>query len=184
MEQQAVQGFWEAQIVAFLIGVLSSAALILILYFLIKPRLKISPYIAKIEAQDEIWYAFKFVNLGLFFPLFDVRMELQYCRTIHAGDKANRSSHLLNLNQNSLLSVPKAKRTDEYRLHAVIIVSKDHDIQKILEDESAYLLLTLVAKHGLSGTTKVLSQKFSRSSIRKGMFESGNHYGVEKQDDS
>jgi hypothetical protein len=183
MMQYIVPGFLASQVIAFLVGMLSSAALILLLYFLVKPNLKISRLIAKIQTQGETWYAFKFVNKGYFFPLFDVRLELEYCRTIHVGDQANRSSQLLNLNRTTLLSVPKQKKRDEHRLHAVIIISKDHDIQGILEDEGAYLVLTLVARHGFSGTTKVLSQKFSKSSIRRGMFECGNKYDVIRPDD-
>jgi hypothetical protein len=180
---QYLAGYFFAQITGFLVGVLSSATLIFLLYYLVKPRLKISKAIAKIETDGAVWYAFKLVNRGLFFPVFDVQLELEYCKTTHVRDKANRSSHLLRLQRPRLLAIPHRDKKDPHLLHAVIVFTQEYDINAILLDPSAYLVLTVVARHGFSGTNQVLSQKFSHASIQRGMFEPGDHYGIIRPDE-
>lgn len=177
-------------------GLISSVIFLSILYFL-KPRIiigdKISSQYVKIKGQDTHVYNFKVINKSLFFKLYDVRVMSYICKElpntngvdIHRSgitllgsgtrtlNRFNRHHYFQNLIRNeSTLST----RTD-YAAQ----FSTENNLKNALKNGS-YIECQVLAKHSLTGFSKVVTRIFNHESkIIDGTFLSGNSCRIIKK---
>lgn len=170
-----MSGFWESLMIGILGSVVASVVFLFFMLWYYRPNLKISPEISKIIVDGRAIYGFKFVNLTRH-PLFDVRCELQHCKPDFNGVKENRDSKKIELIRDNLLYIPAEVKKDKTSLHAIIIHTKEDLDSKI--DGNSFVSLTIVARHQLSGSTKLFREDFMGASIKIGRHKSGNHYEV------
>lgn len=178
----------QAQIVSFLIGILSSLiASVVFLYYILtrlRPRIEISPYISlhpDLNIPDKDRYYLKFINKSKH-DAYDIRIRLcELIRWPAANGKQHEQRKDLELKKDFMAHVPPfIKTTDKntFAPHAIILTCLD-DLAPILRDKNKCIELQLILRHGLTGLAKVYKFEYSDiSSVKKGMFEFGNNLTI------
>ena len=164
-------------------GLVSSFIFLFVTLFLLRPSIKISPYISKI--QDEMGntkYVFKILNRSLF-SAFDVRCELVALeRYAVEGENMNVKMTKVPLINRGIDHMPRFRRRKgmkPYALHAMRFSTYNAGVDLVLNNTAKSLLFSLTARHGLSGLSKHFTQDFADISVLKaGRFKFGNSLDV------
>lgn len=171
--------------VTAVIGILSgvASAYCFLMFYLDKrrPKIEISKHICKVVQNPEsdnpqLNYYFKFVNRTNT-DIFDVRVEPTFFKPIYANGRKNIRATDIQLKDNFIAHIPCDKKDDIHDLHAYHVRTTE-DIESNWGDESSYLKLKIVAKHSLTGLSKVFHEEFSKNDITTKQFLSGNDLGV------
>lgn len=168
---------WHQIIMKGVITSLIASFLFLSFLYILRPRIKIAPKIAKNGDK----YILKTINRS-FFRLYDVKFQLTLKHYFGGSGGRNVKYTRIKLKNNVKLTYPKRpfwKPKDEYFEHAVII-SIDEDIQKIWSNESDELEFIVIAKHGLSNFAKIKKQVYCAvgTDIEEGTYTHGNNFKI------
>ena len=142
-----------------------------------RPKIGISNYISIETIEGKKNYHFKFVNFTET-EIFDVNIELTLFKPIGEFNGKNLKSTDIKLKDNFIAYVPCEKENDDYNLHAMRLRTED-DLEDLWKDTSSFLRISIVAKHALSGMSKVISHDFlSIECITNNKFISGSNLEI------
>lgn len=171
----------------FLLSIISSVIastffIFLILHFL-RPKIKISPYIAVNSMFSEGGnpvYFFKIINLSLF-TAYDLSMELWAQELYPVKNGMNSRFIELPLRRKTLSYVPEYKllwKSKKYGDFA-ILASTNHNIRETLANPHHSIRLQVTLRHGLTGLSKVFYLDYANESvIKQGIFTFGNSFEI------
>jgi len=149
------------------ISVLSSFIFIFLLLYLMRPKIKISPYICytKMKPENHYYYVFKIVNRSLFYT-YDINISLvkKVPYMVNKGKKINNRIVEIETSSNYKNHLPKSKRKIGYGDHAYLIRTK-YDIKKDILNKDITVKLSISSKHGLTNLTRVVTQDFLSSDV-------------------
>lgn len=141
-----------------------------------RPIIEVSPYICKMEIDNQLNYLFKLVN-KTDFDLFDVKFEATFFKPVGHNGK-NLQSKDIALKDDYLLHLSKKDDADIYNLHAKWIRTEE-DIEARWTDESSFIRLTITSKHSLSGLSQVCVKDYdSKRWITNKIYNSGDDLTV------
>lgn len=147
--------------------VLSSFIFIFLLLYLMRPKIKISPYICntKMKPENQYYYVFKIVNMSLFYT-FDVNISLdkKVPYTVNHGKKINYRIQKIEKSSDYKNHLPRLKRKIGYGDHAYLIRTK-HNIKSDIQNPDIVIQLTVSSKHGLTNLTRVVTHEFLSSDV-------------------
>lgn len=168
-------------VISLLLGVI--AGVIASYIFLTKylknkvPRIIIAPEIVKTNFDGETNYFLKFVNKTEC-EIFDVRVELTLYKPKGAVGGINLQGTDIILKDNFFSYISEKDDSDNRNLHAVQVRTTE-DVSCLWIDESAFVRLTVIARHSLSGLNKVFVKDYtSKDLIINGKFKSGDELGI------
>ena len=164
---------WESLLTSLVVGVVSGviASYLFLQNYLKKtvPKIVLSEEIAKSEFDGEINHFFKFVNMTNC-EIFDVRVELTLYKPKGAVGGINLQGTDIILKDDFFSYLSEKDPNDQRNLHAVQVRTTEN-IEEMWEDESAFVRLTIIARHSLSGLNKVFVQDYmSKDLIKSGKF--------------
>ncbi len=153
-----------------LVGILSSVAascIFLLCLYQLRPSIDFSPCIADQSAAIGVTeYAFKIVNRSKWSAV-DLDIEVSLVTPIAiAGGTALKNTPIV-LRKNHLFELQGYDKKDKDGRYALRFVTTD-DLNNICKTESDYYVASVKARHAFSGFTKVFSQQFIKSNIKKG----------------
>ncbi len=184
---------WSAVWNAFLNGVVPgvvASAIFLFILFMLKPKIVISDKIAShyriINGTKHHVYLFKIINKSLFFKVYDLKANAFVCENIQNVNGVDTKytditlkgvdQWVLNsLNFRHILQnfLRKDKTLQSRCDYAAQFVTFDN-VATLLQNNS-YISLQILAKHSLTGFSRVKIMKYQHhSKIEKGAFLSGN----------
>lgn len=169
----------DAVLIGIITSIFGSGSFLLILW-LFKPRLKLSPNIAHFEhrVEGEIW-ALKIINPSKFFSLFDVSISLYSISdyNVYGGKNGHLSKIELKKDKIEFIPTLKSKEKDKDAKFARLLFTSC-DLKGVLEKEES-ILLHVKACHELSGFSKVFQREyFSKSIIQEGKFSHGDSFDI------
>jgi hypothetical protein len=177
-------------------GIIASSIFLLVL-FMLKPRLVIGDKIAcqyiNFHGRDLRIYTFKVINKSLLFKLYDVKVMAYICEVlpntngddIHATNiklLGTETRTLATFNrrhffQNILLGDSLLKSRTDYAAQ----FSTEANLKTVLKNNT-YIKCEVLAKHALTGFSKVFTREFKHESkIIDGTFLSGNSCEIIKK---
>jgi hypothetical protein len=170
-----------------MLGILSSfvASFIFIfsLLFLFKPRIAISDFMCKgyLPQQSDKEYCFvKVVNKSWFnaYEIKAILQKVQVYQTPPVGMTNNRITNLsLVLDNLSHLPPYRPKWWRREAAHAFRFRTTE-DVWSIVDNDLESVRIQIIAKHGLTGLTKVFEEQYSHiSQIKNGSFTYGTKFG-------
>ncbi len=186
-------GFW-INIGIALVGGLFTSVFFLLLFWKLRPTLKISKNIVRYtDSTGKDIYQIKFYNQSRFNAV-DLKMELHICRPVSAPGGQNLEMKELELEDKDMwyLSnfedvVGKRKRNkkvkSQYASFAKLVSITEKDFEKLWRsNESSYLSFKVSARHGFSGFHRVVRQSYHdvHSSLQEGKFKNGNTFDIAK----
>jgi hypothetical protein len=161
---------WASIVQSLLCGIISSFVFLFIILFLLRPSIKISPYISKQTDNKGTYYQFKILNTS-FFSVFNVQCELVAMARIAAeGSNMNVKFNPIELQNSFTDHLPRymsKKKSAPYALHAYRFRTYSTEIHKLLEDSGRSLQFSVTARHGLSGLSKHFKQEFATPTVLK-----------------
>ena len=163
------------------IGVISGviASYLFMFYYLhkIKPKIAISKWIVKKDVEGVTNYFFKYVNLTGH-RLFDIKVELKVYSPFGDSNGQNLRATDIKLKDDYFQFMEKEDESDQYNLHAMRIRTEEN-LEELLSPDSAFLGLTITARHSKSGLVKVFNKNYySVENIKETSFKSGNDLSV------
>lgn len=164
-------------------NMLASFLFLFSLLFFFKPRVAISPFICKGQLHAEPgkeYYFIKVVNRS-FFSAYDLKVEMnmvQLYPTPPSGMKNNRLTPLsLVADRLTHLGAYRPAWMRKEAMHCFRFRSSDN-LGSILNDDTQLIRITVSAKHGLTGLTKVCEEEYAHpSQLRAGTFTYGTKFG-------
>ena len=168
-------------IITILLGIISSyiASYFFLLFFIKskKPKIIISNHISKVEFKGETNYLFKFVNKTKS-EIFDIKVEPKFYKPFGDTKGKNLNGKDIQLEDNFFMHIPQQKEDDKFNLHAMRVRTlKELDTE--WTDEASFIGLTIIAKHSLSGLSKVFYKEFNTvDCITEKKFASGDDLNV------
>jgi len=163
-----------------LIGIVSgltASGIILFALYRCQPNIEISPYIAKHTTSDgEVQYGFKFLNKTRY-PICDVSSMVQIRTSVNVGD--GKIFNVKGLMKGSIWHVPAYDKKDKDSHYAKRFY-KAYDLKAEWSDGDAELEFIVMAKHQLSGISKVTKHTWysKNNSIQVGQHEIGDSLEV------
>lgn len=149
-------------------GILSSFLYLTVLILIMRPKVKISPFIcfSKDKVSGEYYYIFKIVNSTWFFHAYDIEfvLEKHKAEPSNYGKKLNYRIDGIDLNttkRNSLKgSIPFMENGE-----SAFLVRTKNDLDPFLKDEDVHLVLTVKARHSFSNLSRVSRKEFMNTDI-------------------
>ena len=161
-----------------LFNIICSFAFIIMILYLLRPKIVISDKICIIEKEGEKYYTFKIVNLSKF-NAYDLKFSLQK-RTpyIVNNNKVNYALKQVPLVRNELFYIPKYNNEKGVGEHAILIATKI-DVSQDIDVENLDYELSISAKHGLSNITSVTYKRYeNKNCLHIGKFKFGKNLDV------
>jgi len=169
-------------LLSILTGVASSiVASIVFLFFIsrFRPKIEISPYIAKHEDANGTSYVFKMINKTKR-PIINVRCHASLVthKVVPGGVALYNNS--LNLISSERYMLDKYDKKDNDAKYAWRIATKDEIEDNWNEDQSSYIVLKVIATDSFTGFSKYFSQTFyiKRDSLKFGSHCYGDNLAV------
>ena len=167
-----------------IVEIIGGLLFLFIILILLRPRVEISPEIAKhndpFDANKRMCWVFKIVNKS-FFSAFDVQVELMEKITYPAHPYGqNVRMFPLTLKVNSIPHVAPFRPSwfkKDYSDYALRFRTYD-DLDVVLNDPTKSLQLKVTLKHGLTGLGKVYSKQYVGPAIKSGQFVIGSKFEV------
>ncbi len=182
---------WSSVVTGVLSSLIASLLFILVL-FRVRPNIKIAPEIAKSDDEGNTVYVFKILNASPFFKIYDVNFELRIYKTENSPNGEDRkrvfleeailiNSYIPMLHKFNLKHISqwfnRAKKLSSRTDYAAQAGTK-FNIPSVLESGHSVTIL-IIAKHALSGFTKVKPETFKHvSQVVDGTFCSGNSFRI------
>ena len=168
-------------LISLVLGVIAGiiASYLFLMYFLKKkkPIIEISGFISKTVFDGETNYFFKFVN-KTDSEIFDIRVEPTFYKPVGDLGGKNLQGKDIVLKDNYFMQMPCNKENDIHNLHAKRVRTLTN-LEEKWTDDSSFIRLTIIAKHSLSGMSKVFFKDFnSRECITEKKFLSGDDLSV------
>lgn len=182
---------WESKTLADIITGLYTSGIFLMVLTLLKPRIKICDriafqYIRTNPADKKYHYSFKIVNKSLLFKVYDLQVRAWTSRVEPSTNADDVSQAKIELVKDNTWVVDRLyfghlfqdflvgdKRLEKRTNYAAQFSSYD-DIKGMITG-GAYITLEIIAKHSLTGFTRVMSKKYKHTGdIIKGTYYSGN----------
>lgn len=176
--------FYNDYMVEIMGGVFLSFIGLCLVWFL-RPKVKISTKIARVENNGKIEYQFKVRNRSKLFKLVDVHFELTFLKPVTSPNGMNLAIKKVNLKSNKiwfLNTLPWIWQKNVYGTYAIVLtVDEDYDlIDKWREGNGIFLDLKVIAKNNFSGITSIIHQKYDHSScVTNGYFKHGKELDIE-----
>lgn len=175
---------WPELIWNIIVNMISSFLFLFIVLWVLKPKLRIAPFICKYQSPypgEGEMYFLKVVNTS-YFSAYDIRAELLQIRRVSVPPKAssNRRLTTLTLKKSNLTYIPNFV-PGWLRKEAVhcMILRTDEDLQKILSDDGNTIEFHLTLKHGLTGLTKLYKHEYCDSTeIKMARYSYGTRFGI------
>lgn len=162
------------------INLLASFIFIFYLLYFLRPRIKISPQIAKTKLDGADIYIFKVVNLSLF-SAYDIFVDLWALESYPVTGGRNNKYIGLTLARSKLNYVEKYKwfwKKKKYGDFAMLFVTRDN-LESILSNHLTSIQIQVTLRHGLSGLSKVYHMEYSNDRVIKtGDFAFGNNLNI------
>lgn len=159
-------------------------ALAFIFFFLLRPRINISPVIAEIKGDSQTYYKFKFINNSIF-PAFDVKIESYISKETNAtnhGEGVNTYLEPIELTRTEWMYIPGWRPTfPKTRLapHCVTVRTFHKNLPLEVKDNHEYLIFRVTLKHAFSNLSSTYRAKYpSEGCIQKGKFKFGNSFEI------
>lgn len=166
------------------IKITSSLAFLYVALFLLKPWIKIAPFICKDNKDpDGEPYRIKIVNHS-WFSAFDVKIEMNELERVPTPPTGmmNERYTPLKVKYNHVFYLPpyRPKWCRKEARHALRVKPLD-DLEKILTNENKSIQIQVSVRHGLGGLSKVFMQEYSDiSQIKEGRYTYGTKFDVLK----
>lgn len=99
--------FWGQSIIEFVGGIIGSFIFLLLVLWLLKPKISIAPFLCNVVNNEGAFYVFKMVNLS-FFAAHEIKLELHTIHKIPMGGKGliNNRYNQLDLTNSQISHVP------------------------------------------------------------------------------
>ena len=161
-------------------NLICSFLFILIILWLLRPKLLISEKICVIELYGKKYFTYKIVNKSIF-NAYDVKFSLQR-RTpyIVSNNKVNYEMKVVPLIRSEIFYIPKYKSEKGIGEHSILIATLE-DLSLDIHKENLDYELSVSAKHGLSNITTVFHNRYEdKNSLHNGRFKFGKSLDVIK----
>jgi hypothetical protein len=166
-------------IISVLAGLISSYVFLVVFLLNKKPDIVLSEQISRVTIDGSVNYIFKIVNMTNS-DIFDVHVELTFYKPVGAYNGNNLRGRDIKLKDNFIAYLPQKKSDDHFNLHALQIRTTEA-IEDTWDDESAFIRLTVIAKHALSGFNRVFIQDYkSKEIISPNTFLSGDDVSLNR----
>jgi hypothetical protein len=167
-------------LLALFIGIIASA----IFYFFLlrlKPKVKISPHIAKGRStlDNRVIYRIKILNYTKV-PIIEIKAQLHIFKNYQTNTGEILKSHAIKLKRDNPLVISKYDKKDKDSKYAYRFLTYE-DLDEIWSDDTEqYLKFRLICKHSVSGFTGFFEQEFrlKRKSIKIGDFSKGDIFEI------
>lgn len=158
---------------AIFIGVISSilsSLIVLGLMYLTRPRIRISGFICENMLFGKQRFQFKFVNLT-FSKIYDVRIMVSLITPYHLD---NCRIEPVKMERDYISNVRSIYNGGQFKRYAIRLTTFIN-LNELWVNESSYIELEIIAKHGISGFSKVRIKKFKNkaSALHEAQFASG-----------
>lgn len=169
--------FWGQFWVELIGGTISAFTFLFLVLYLLKPKIRIAPFLCHVLNSECNYYIFKFVNHS-FFPAHEIKVELYKIRKIPmGGGKFNNEHERLTIKNGNISHVPQRPfwwwQKMLHHPHCVVVRSFDN-LSNILQNDMNAILLRVSLKHGLTGLSSVIEQEYgNEGDIRNGKFKTG-----------
>lgn len=188
---------WKDIVEGIVTGVVSSVIFLYLLWNL-KPNFSIGDKISceKANLNGEIvdLYFFKIINRSLFFKVYDVKVLAKVCTPVKNINGSNSDHSIINIPYNTYQSVSRfnyrhyfqdfiwGESTLEGQSNYALRFFTTHNLRKILENENKSINFEVIARHSLTGFTRVQEMKFHhKTKIENGSFLTGNSFKIVKK---
>lgn len=173
----------EALLFGIVTSVIGSIAFIILLWML-KPSIKISNSIARTKQSDKETgeekdiYLFKIVNNSWFFSLYNLEVSLFVVRKETVEGGINSRFDRLNIKKEKITRIPNKSSDKSDAFYAQILTSSE-PLYSHLRRKDNYIELQIMARHALSGFSKVFTQPFhTQSCVSEGEFAHGDNFSI------
>lgn len=174
----------EEFLLSIVASLIASGIFIFLLLFLMRPRIKISPYICKkldnFDNINQTYYAFKIVNMS-WFSAFDISIELSSLVSYPLKSGINFRYTPLKLKTSKCFYLAPYRPTfykKDYAEHALIVRTYDN-IEEILAANEKSIKIEVTLRHGVTGLSKIHTMTFADcSEIRTGNFGYGSNFNI------
>jgi hypothetical protein len=172
---------WTSFLSSFVTGIGSSviASMMFIHLYMARkvPRLLIADQISNEIDKGGSFFWFKYINqTGA--AIYDVRIEATLVTPEGSDGGQNLGVEYIEFSNRSYTYVPAESKLDSNALHAVQ-VRCSKDLHELWSNSASFLRLQIIAKHELSGLSKVFIKDYhTTSKIKKGSFAFGNDLSI------
>ena len=161
---------------AIAIGLTSSlsASFVLLIYLRsLRPKILISPLIAKDEFEQESRYVFKIVNVGNR-DLINIKIDVELAQLVNVDGGQIYKSKDIPLVKNYMFQLAKFDKNDSQADYAARFVTKQ-DLDALWQSEHDYVVVKVIATDSFSGFSASFSHDFriKRTSIKDGSHKWG-----------
>lgn len=170
--------------IALLAGVVSgciSSILVILCMSKIKPKLKISKYIARSVYEGKTFYDFKLVNYSSHRGVINIKSELVSIQKNESGKGPAQFVKKIEMHNGDIFNLDKLNEQDNNAGYAGRVSTKNN-LDETLATGGIQLRLSVTATDAFSGVTEVFEQYFpDSSSIKSGLHDLGKSMDVSPQ---
>jgi hypothetical protein len=170
-------------ILTIMLGILSSlvaSVFYLFAFSTIRPKISISPKIAKsLDKDGNAAYKIKILNKGAR-PIVNIKARLSISEpTIVPGGRI-LASKTVHLRREEIMSIEGFDARDKDANYAFRFTTLDNLETQWSDDSNTYVIFSIYAVHSLSGLGKLFTQRYAikRDSIVNGDFVFGNSFEI------
>lgn len=167
-------------ILAVFVGLITSGIFLIILS-LFKPKIDISPKIARglSTKTDETIYRIKVINRTRA-PLTDIKAQLHIYKNYQTATGEIWKSNAIKLKRSDPISINTYHRKDKDSTYAYRFLTYDNLDEKWIDDSSQFLRFRIFARHSLSGFGGffIKDYRLKRNSIMEGDFSKGDTFEI------
>jgi len=172
---------WSHFLFGLTYAIVASLIFLFIVLVFFKPKIRVAPFLCKIQTESGLFYVFKFVNYS-YFSAHEIRVQLHQIRKIPMGQgRFNNEYQQLSLLNSEISHIPGRLPLwfkNDANPHCITVRSKD-DINKILSEEFNGISLRISLKHGLTGLSKVFDREYANiEDIRNARFSPGRKFAT------
>lgn len=175
---------WQDFLISIAASIIASTIFIFMLLFLMRPKIKIAPYICKrrdkFDDVEETYFGFKIVNLS-WFSAYDVTVELSSLVSYPMKNGMNfRYTPLkLKTSKSNFLAPYRPSLIKKNYADYALIFRTYEDLESILSHNLKSIQLEVTLKHGVTGLSRIHVMNFADcSEIKVGNFEYGNNFNI------
>ena len=162
---------------------ISSFIFIFFLLLVMRPSIKISPYIRKsdhdYEPDEPLFFMFKVVNHTRF-PIFNVDLSMSKLIPLPAENgKTNYQLIALELKSTNIKNISRCPIIGEGIGYHAVLFRTYENLENILSSRDTKISFEITAKHGLTGLSRSIRKEFvHKSCIKSGEFQFGKNLDI------
>lgn len=171
---------------SLIVEIIGGFLFLIVLLFLLRPKVTISPQIAKhtdnFDLSRRTCWVFKVVNKS-YFSAFDVQVELME-QIIYAAHPSGNNVRVfpieLKLDKVTHVAPFRPSRLGFYKDYSdyAMRFRTYEDLDAILSNPTKSLQLKVTLKHGLTGLGKIVTKQYIGVAIRSGQFVIGSKFDI------